>query len=250
MDKRELNKQNFLSKSEEIHGRKYDYSKVQYINANTKVCIICPEHGEFMQTPHHHLEGHGCKKCANVKTGLSKVIALETFIQKANHVHNYKYDYNKCNYINARTKVIITCPFHGDFEQTPDHHLRGVGCPRCTSSKGEKLIKNILDENEIRYVEQYEISIDSNINPSGKAYVDFYLPDYNILIEYNEEQHYIQREYFGGELGFNRQINRDNFIRNYAADNKIQLIEIHYKNKTKQSILNYLKENATEIFTK
>lgn len=250
MDRRELNKLKFLEKAKQIHEGKYDYSKVQYINANTKVCIICPEHKEFYQTPHHHLEGHGCKKCANVKTGSSKVMPLETFIQKANLIHSNRYNYNKCTYINARTKVIITCPIHGDFEQTPDHHLRGVGCPSCASSNGEKLVKGILDEYNINYIQQYEISIDTNINPSGKAYIDFYLPDYNILIEYNGEQHYIQREYFGGELGFNKQVNRDNFIKSYAANNGIQLVEIHYKNRTKQDILKYLEENAPEIFIK
>ena len=49
------------------HNNKYDYSKVEYVNSSTKVCIICPEHGEFWQTPHKHLSGQGCPKCGGKK---------------------------------------------------------------------------------------------------------------------------------------------------------------------------------------
>lgn len=59
-----LTKQEFIEKARAKHGCKYDYSKVEYINNHTKVCIICPEHGEFWQTPNKHLSGQGCPKCA------------------------------------------------------------------------------------------------------------------------------------------------------------------------------------------
>lgn len=59
----------FLDKAYAVHGDKYDYSKVEYINASTKICIICPEHGEFWQTPMAHLRGHGCPKCGKKNKG-------------------------------------------------------------------------------------------------------------------------------------------------------------------------------------
>jgi hypothetical protein len=122
------------------------------------------------------------------------------FIQKANAIHNNKYTYDNCVYVNARTNIIITCPIHGDFKQLPCHHLNGHGCPKCKTSRGENLVKLILDKYNINYKQQYKINIDKSINPSGKAYIDFYLPDYNMFIEYNGEQHYIQREFFGGAV--------------------------------------------------
>ena len=80
----------FITKARQVHGDKYDYSKVEYINNSTKVCIICPEHGEFWQRPNHHLSGHGCPKCKNV---FKK--DTETFINQAKEIHGDKYDYSK-----------------------------------------------------------------------------------------------------------------------------------------------------------
>ena len=240
--------QNFLNKAKIIHKNKYKYDKMNYINANTKITIICPIHGEFQQTPHHHLEGHGCKLCANIKTKQHKVMTKQNFVNKANEIHNYKYNYDKSIYKNARTNILITCPKHGDFEQLPCHHLKGHGCPKCKISKGENLVKLILDKYKINYKQQYKINIDSDINPSGRAYIDFYLPDYNIFIEYNGEQHYIQREFFGGAMQFNKQKARDLFIKKYSEINNMKLIEISYKLKTEESILKYLNEHAAEIF--
>lgn len=60
-----LTTEEFIAKANAVHGDRYDYSKVEYINANTKVCIICKDHGEFWQSPYTHLKGHGCSKCAS-----------------------------------------------------------------------------------------------------------------------------------------------------------------------------------------
>ena len=109
----------FIKKAKEIHGNKYDYSKVEYKNTSTKVCIICPEHGEFWQTPNHHLQGHGCPKCKNEKIRKRHTHNITIFIEKARKVHGDKYDYSKAEYINASTKVCIICPEHGEFWQTP-----------------------------------------------------------------------------------------------------------------------------------
>ena len=68
-------------------GDKYDYSKLEYVNAKTKVCIICPIHGEFWQTPYEHLSGKGCRQCGLIKQGQSRRLTTEQFIEKAKEVH-------------------------------------------------------------------------------------------------------------------------------------------------------------------
>jgi hypothetical protein len=131
---KKLTKEEFIKKAKEKHGDKYDYSKVEYVNAHTKVCIKCHEHGEFEQRPSSHTNGNGCPKCSNDKKTLSK----EDFIKKANEVHHGKYCYDKVEYVNCDTKVCIKCSKHGEFCQTPHSHLQGQGCPTCANeNKGE-----------------------------------------------------------------------------------------------------------------
>lgn len=124
--------ESFIRKARKIHGDKYDYSKVEYIDSKTKVCIICPIHGEFWQTPNNHLTGKGCSKCYDEVRGDSQRLSIKEFIKKARKIHGNKYDYSKVIYVNNRTKVCIICPIHGEFWQTPDAHLRGEKCPVCS----------------------------------------------------------------------------------------------------------------------
>lgn len=147
----------FIQRAKEIHGNKYDYSKVNYINSQTDVCIICKEHGEFFQKPVSHFKGHGCRKCAGTFP-----LTNEEFIQKANDVHNNKYDYSLVDIINTKTKVCIICPEHREFLQTPCDHLAGHGCPKCgnvynptTEEFVERAIKihgNKYDYSKVNYV--------------------------------------------------------------------------------------------------
>lgn len=140
--------EDFLAKAKRVHGDKYDYSKVEYVNATTKVCIICPEHGEFWQTPNKHLGGSNCPKCV----GGAK-FTKEDFVTEANKVHNNKYDYSKVEYVNANTKVCIVCPEHGEFWQTPGNHLAGAGCPNCQGLRKEykfNLLEEFIDEFRLR----------------------------------------------------------------------------------------------------
>ena len=113
--KNRYNTDKFIKKATEIHNGKYDYSKVEYVNSSTKVCIICPIHGEFWQKPTRHLKGDGCEKCAKKK----RKINISEFINRSTEIHNNKYDYSKVNYKNIETKVCIICPKHGEFWQKP-----------------------------------------------------------------------------------------------------------------------------------
>ena len=124
-----MNTQEFIEKAKKIHGDKYDYSKVEYKGAHTKVCIICPEHGEFCIRVSHFLAGHRCPKCA----GNAK-LTTDEFIKKAREIHGDKYDYSKVEYKNYDTKVCIICPKHGEFWQIPRYHLNGKGCPKCAGN--------------------------------------------------------------------------------------------------------------------
>ena len=126
--RKRLTTEEFVERAKKIHGDKYDYSKVEYINNSTEVCIICSKHGEFWQKPEKHLRGHGCAKCC--KTGIKS--NTNDFIEKAKIVHGDKYDYSKVEYVNNHTKVCIICPIHGEFWQTPNSHLNGNGCFDCS----------------------------------------------------------------------------------------------------------------------
>ena len=137
--------ENFIKKARKVHGDKYDYSKVEYKGTHTKVCIICQEHGEFLQTPHNHLHSQGCLACSG-----RKQLTTEEFIRRAKEVHGDKYDYSKVEYINSHTKVKIICPIHGEFEQEPNSHLEGKGCPNCYH-KTKKYKFNLLEEFESEY---------------------------------------------------------------------------------------------------
>ena len=127
-----MTSEEFINKAKQIHGNKYDYSKVHYVNNHTKICIICPIHGEFEQMPYHHLRGSGCSTCARQKQTLTK----DEFVERANKIHNNKYNYSKVEYINSDTKICIICPEHGEFWQTPYNHLMGKGCKKCGDIAG------------------------------------------------------------------------------------------------------------------
>lgn len=115
-----------------VHNNKYDYSKFQYINSHTQGIIICPTHGEFFQNANNHLNGKGCKKCANEKLRGERSDNKADFIRKAKEIHGNKYDYSFVKDIfNHHTKVKIKCPKHGNFWQSPNSHLSGRGCLKC-----------------------------------------------------------------------------------------------------------------------
>ena len=128
----------FEKKARAIHGNKYDYSKVHYVNNSTPVEIICPEHGSFMQIPYSHLNKKtrvGCPVCGRERNQRDnerrKRDCGENFERKARRLHGNKYDYSLVKYVNANTKIEIVCPQHGSFWQIPNYHLSGNGCPKC-----------------------------------------------------------------------------------------------------------------------
>ena len=173
----------FILEAKAIHGDKYDYSKTEYVNGRTKVCIICPEHGEFWQSPNKHLLGQGCKKCSRKIISLEQSLSKEEFIERAKLIHGNKYDYSKVDYKGYEEKVKIICPIHGEFEQTPDSHLHGSGCRMCSNklSKSEDEIYNFISE--LIGKENVVKSERSILN--NHAEIDIFVPSKNIGFEYN-----------------------------------------------------------------
>ena len=143
-ENRYSSKEVFILEANKVHNDFYDYSNSIYKNAKIPLNIVCPIHGEFEQTPNHHLQGKGCYECGRSKTILSRIYTLEEFITKANNVHNNKYSYKYTNYSRADVEVIITCPEHGDFLQKPVNHLTGRGCLKCAKYGFKKELPAIL----------------------------------------------------------------------------------------------------------
>lgn len=286
------NTEKFIRRERLVHGNKYDYSKVSYINSTTNVCIVCPIHGEFWQRPAEHLRGKGCEACGRVVSGeKQKEMVRKTFVDRCTGIHGDKYTYDKVDYVDSHTKIIVTCKEHGDFKTTPNRILNGSGCPQCKSEKarkqyskstskfiedakrvhgdlydyslceyhnnhtkvtvvcrehgafeivagehlhgcgcplckepmGEKRIRLYLEEKQIPFIRQYHIIYKDNNYKS-----DFFIPSKNLIIEYNGIQHYKPIKMFGGAKAFHKQKQRDENVRQYCMENGIKLLEISY----------------------
>lgn len=180
---RGLSNDEVVERFREVHGDKYDYSKVNFNKMHEKVCIICPEHGEFWMTPSkHYSKKQGCPKCGIKRRVENQFKNKNEVIDIFNKVHGGIYDYSKVEYISMRDKVEIICKKHGSFLQYPFDHINGHGCPKCgfIVSKSEDeiyhFISQYIGENEI-------IRHDRNIL-EGKE-IDIYIPKLKIGIEYN-----------------------------------------------------------------
>lgn len=148
-DKSRTDVKDFIIKANIVHDNKYYYTKTNITNLNSKVTITCPDHGDFEQRAASHLEGSGCSMCAGVER-----LTTEQFVGKSNKQHNNKYTYEKVDYVNTHTKVTLTCPEHGDFEQTAGDHLHGYGCAACggvLKVTNEQFVKNAIKSHGDRY---------------------------------------------------------------------------------------------------
>lgn len=216
-----------------LHNDKYDYSLVSsdYKSIKDKIHVICKEHGTFTTSIKNHLyQKRGCNDC--------RKLGLDNFIRKSNVIHNDKYDYKLIKeYNNNKEKVNIICKEHGVFTQKIDLHLFGQGCPVCRESKGEKIIRNYFISNNIEYISQKTFD---DCKYKRKLPFDFYLPDYDICIEYNGRQHYEEVGVFGGIKELKKQIIKDRIKKDYCESNNIKLISIKYD----ENILNKIKKET------
>lgn len=152
-----MTKEDFFNKAIALYGGRYDLSKIDYKDRDTKIEIICKEHGNFYRTPRSFLNGKDCPICRGEK---NYKFSTESFITKSKEIHNNKYGYDKTRYVNCMTPVIIKCPLHGYFEQLPVNHIRGAECPKCTGhymdneyfiEKAKKIHGDKYDYSKVEY---------------------------------------------------------------------------------------------------
>jgi hypothetical protein len=176
---KKITNEEFISRVKVIHNDKYDYSNLVYGGNRTPITIICPIHGEFTQSPKSHLNGNGCKKCYFEKATFNRN-TLNEFIVESNKVHKNKYDYSKTVYLNSKTLSTIICPTHGEFEQIPNSHMLGFGCPKC----GQKYDKT---ENELKdFIKGLGFDFLENSRKIIYPFeLDIYIPSLKIAIEYD-----------------------------------------------------------------
>lgn len=212
----------YIERATKVHNGKYDYSKLEYKSSDEKVCVIChekdifgEEHGEFWLAAKAHIGKHkiGCPKCSG-----KYHYTNEEFIRLANYLHDDFYDYSKTNYVAALTPIIITCPIHGDFKQKPNGHLMGQGCPICKQSHYERNMRKFLKDNNIEFISQYKPKW---LSPMS---LDFYLPEYNVGIEVQGEQHFKEVKYWGGASTLEKVKTRDAKKMELCKENNINLL--------------------------
>ena len=219
-EKKTRNNDMFIEKAIMTHGKRYDYSKVDYVKSKSKVIIICPRHGEFKQVPQDHERGIGCSKCASedVRGKMARSNTTD-FIQKSNSIHNNKYDYSLVNYINNHENVTIICDRHGEFQQKPNSHLSGNGCSLC-KNKTEGLFNYKIKEFYPSIVSQFRQDWCRNIR---KLPFDFCIPEYKIIIELDGAQHFAQ---VGKWKSPEEQLRIDKYKEKCANDNHYSTIRL------------------------
>ena len=203
------------------YGDKFDYSKVEYKGLTVPITIICKKCGKVMRRmPFSHLSCIDCSSKERAKT-------TEQFIEDAKKIHGDAFDYSLVNYINVKTQIKLICKKCGEvINKYPNELLAGKGCRNCKIYKGERKIKLWLEHNNITYTRNKDYSKLKDTNPLS---YDFYLKDYNMLIEYNGIQHYEFKPYFHKTLhDFHKQLHHDWLKRKYALKNGYKLLTIPY----------------------
>ena len=158
-------KNNFIEKAKKVHGDKYDYSKVNYIDSKTKVEIVCKEHGSFFLKPSNHLIGIICPKCSGV------LCDTDIFIEKAKKVHGDKYDYSEVEYTGSEDKIYIRCYKHGIFKMTPNSHInQEQGCSECSGNK-KLTTETFIEKAKLVHGDTYSYSKVNYINNRIKVII-------------------------------------------------------------------------------
>lgn len=231
---REERQKTFIEKANKVHGDKYNYNLVYYTNNDTPVEFICPEHGSFWSAPCDHLKGYGCGWCSGKQKHTT-----ETWISKVKNLYNGKYSFEHVNYIDNKTKVLVTCPEHGDFDVWPTNFMKEKsGCPMCKNTSQNLLYSKLQKEfpNE---------TIQEEANPQwlGLQRFDIYFPKYNIAVEYDGQQHFIPIKHFGGELAFEKIQKMDARKDERCKENGCKLfrIKFDYSEQDYKNLVNNIK---------
>jgi predicted nucleic-acid-binding Zn-ribbon protein len=184
---KKCNREEFISKALIVHGDQYTYQLVKYVGNKEKVLICCNRHGKFNQTPNHHLNGHGCPKCARERQNDNTRLTTTDFVKKAIEIHGNKYDYSNTKYDGVGSKVSIVCKEHGEFAPTANNHTHHKsGCPKCAkraySGVAINWLKNI-SENKKLYIQHAE-NIGEYKIPNTLFSADGYCKETNTIYEF------------------------------------------------------------------
>lgn len=197
----------------------------EYISAREKLKIKCKEGHIYDTRWDNYKTGYRCPTCGIQKSSDKQKHSYE-YVK--NFIEMYGDELLSDQYIHSHAKLKIKCKKGHIYDTAFTNYQSGSRCPICKISHGENNIKNILDKYEIDYIQQYKFK---DCKFKRQLPFDFYLPDYNILIEYDGEQHFIVKEHFGGYEGFIDIKIRDTIKDIYCKDNNIKLIRIPYYNK-------------------
>jgi UDP-2,3-diacylglucosamine pyrophosphatase LpxH len=182
----------FIKKAKEIHGDKYDYLEVNYIDSQTHVTIKCITCNYTFETiPNNHLRGKGCKNCANKLLGDNLRKSQEQFIKECNEKHKDEnglpiYDYSLVEYNSTHEKVKIICQIHGEFEQCPSDHLSGKGCNECGILK--RTINQTFTKEEFlerafeKHGNNYDYSHVNYVNSQTKIFIKCNICEYIFVL--------------------------------------------------------------------
>lgn len=206
------------------------------------ISIGCRIHGTFNQKARTHVAGSGCPACAQEVREQTiykrNRHSKDQFILKAQATHGNKYDYTKSVYIGQMKQLTITCPIHGDFQQIANNHIHGNGCSQCSDSRGEREICNILNKLGIEFIQQKTFPDCKNFNRKKPKVLpfDFYLPNHNILIEFDGKHHFEPVRFNGvshqqATILHNQTIENDHIKNDFAKNNNIPLIRVPHFNQ-------------------
>lgn len=228
-----------------------DFSESNYSEKDklNRIKVICPEHGVKYINYWNLIHGQGCYECGIKKIGEKSRLTNEEIIRRAEEIYGKdKYTYEHLDTFNRKqnTKIVITCPKHGDFEVTVSNFVSGKsGCPKCKISKLEVRVANFLSRNNIKFVQQKTFEW---LKYKSNLYLDFYLPDYNLAIECQGKQHFVPVDTFGGEDGFNEIVIRDNVKKQCCDNNNIKILYyMDNKYKKDKNDFSLLSELLVEI---
>ncbi len=176
-----LTTEEFIKKAKAVHGDRYDYSKVEYVNNQTKVCIICKEHGDFWQVPYAHLNGHGCSKCAYKVVRKRHIYSQEEIIGKIRSLFGERYSFEKVVYKAMKVPIILVCHEkdengveHGEFTMRPVNIFSShQECPKCSQERRIRLqrkpVETFIEEAKKVHGDLYEYHKVEYINTNSKV---------------------------------------------------------------------------------
>lgn len=209
----------------------------EYIDNKTEILHHCLIHDTYWKIrPANALMGKGCPECHKERIGRSNAMSQKEYVKRLQFVNPDIIIIGK--YINNLTPTLHKCLIDGcEWYATPAHVLYGTGCPQCNETIGERIVRQWLESHNINY--EFQKRFDDCRNVYSLPF-DFYLPKYNVCIEYQGGQHYFPVEKFGGQEQFELQIKRDKIKSDYCKQNNIRLLCVKYDEDINEVLTNFL----------